>query len=117
MSSKSSHHKKNQATESRLIDDSQIEQRAVQIARDEGRELVEADDRARAREELLAPNETTGDPEVAPELGEEITAWDEAPGSRGTQAPRVVPEDETSIGKELTEKGLRGPHSPRKADQ
>jgi hypothetical protein len=97
MSSKSNHHRKNQAAESRLIDESPIEQRAVQIARDEG------------REKLLAPNETLGDPEVAPELGGDITAWDEAPGDSGHRVERVMPEDEASIGKELVEKGLRGP--------
>jgi hypothetical protein len=113
MSSKSN--RRNQAAESRLIDESEIEQRAVQISRDEGREIVTADDRARAREELLAPNETTGDPEVSAELGGDITAWDEVPGSTGTQAPRIVPEDENSVGKELVEKGLRAPHARRKA--
>jgi hypothetical protein len=109
MSSKSNHHRKNQAAESRLIDESPIEQRAVQIARDEGRETPDSSDRARAREELLAPNETLGDPEVAPELGGDITAWDEAPGDSGHRVERVMPEDEASIGKELVEKGLRGP--------
>jgi hypothetical protein len=111
MSSKSN---RNQAAESRLIDESEIEQRAVQISRDEGRDLVTADDRARAREELLAPNETTGDPEVSAELGGDRSAWD-APGGSGRQVPRVEPEDEKSIGKELTEKGLRGPRETRKA--
>jgi hypothetical protein len=109
MSSKSTRHHHNQAAESRLIDDSQIEQRAVQIARDEGREIPSADDRARAKEELLAPNESLGDPEVSPELGEEITAWDEAPGARGHKIKDIVPDDETSVGKDLVEKGLRGP--------
>jgi hypothetical protein len=105
----SKHNRENQASESRLMDDSKIEQRAMQIARDEGREVPDADDRARAREELLGPNETTGDPEVAPELGEEITAWDEAPGSSGHKVADIIPDDETSIGKDLVENGLRGP--------
>ncbi len=102
--------KKNQAAESRLIDESEIEARAVQIARDEGRDVVNADDRARAREELLAPNENEGAAEVSPELGvAEVTAWDEAPGDSGHKVPRVLPEDETAVGQELIEKGLRGP--------
>lgn len=108
--STSSHHRKNQASESRLLDDSAIEQRAVQIARDEGRETPNESDRHRARKEELAPNETEGDPEVSPELGDrDVTVWDEAPGSSGRQVPKVLPEDEISIGKELTENGLRGP--------
>jgi hypothetical protein len=114
MSSKSIRHRHNQAAESRLLDVSEIEQRAVQIARDEGREIPTSDDRARAREELLAPNESLGDPEVSPELGPEITAWDEAPGSRGKAGEKVRPEDEASIGKELFEKGLRGPRRTRR---
>jgi hypothetical protein len=116
MSTKSNRQKKNQAAESRLLDQSKIEQRAMQIARDEGRGLITADDRARAREELLAPNDNPGDPETAPELGAEgVTAWDEAPGSSGHQVERVAPEDEASVGKELVEKGLRGPHQARKS--
>jgi hypothetical protein len=75
----SSHSKKNRAAESRLLDESAIEQRAMQIARDDGRGLITQDDRARAREELLAPNQNVGDPEVAPELGENVAEWDEAP--------------------------------------
>ena len=110
MSSKSTRHRHNQAEESRLLDGSEIEQRAVQIARDEGRDIPSADDRARAREELLGPNETLGDPEVTPELGgRDLTAWDEAPEDHGHQVKRVRPEDEASIGKELVEKGMRGP--------
>jgi hypothetical protein len=116
MSSKSNRHRHNRSTESRLLDESKIEQRAVQIARDEGREMPTSDDRARAREELLGPNETLGDPEVAPELGKEITAWDEAPESSGRIVEKIGPEDEASIGKELVEKGLRGPRRTRLGD-
>ncbi len=68
------------------------------------------DDRARAGEELLAPNETLGDPEVTPELGgRDLTAWDEAPEDSGHRVEKVRPEDEASVGKELIEKGMRGP--------
>jgi len=110
MSSKSTRHRHNQAEESRLLDHSEIEQRAVQIARDEGRETPDASDRARAREELLAPNETLGDPEVTAEMGAgDITAWDEAPEDSGHMVPKVGLEDENAIGKDLVEKGLRGP--------
>jgi hypothetical protein len=116
MSSKSTRHRHNVAAESRLLDESQIEQRAVQIARDEGREIPTSEDRTRAREELLGPNETLGDPEVTPELGREITAWDEAPESSGRVVEKVGLEDEASIGKELVEKGLRGPRRTRSGE-
>jgi hypothetical protein len=106
--------RKNQAAESRLVDESKIEARALQIARDEGREVVTADDRARAREELLAPNESEGAAETSPELGVgEVTAWDEAPGASGRRVPRVLPEDETAADQELIENGLRAPAPPR----
>jgi monoamine oxidase len=110
MSSKSNGHRAGQAAESRLLDESEIEQRAMRIARLEGRELSTSDDRARAREELLAPEDTG-----APEAGGDVTAWDEAPGTSGRQVPKVKPEDEKSIGKELAEKGIKGPRATRKA--
>jgi hypothetical protein len=110
MSSKTNRHRKNQASESRLLDHSDIEQRALQIARLEGRDEIIDDDRSRAREELLAPNEVREEPEVTPELGsKDVTVWDEAPASSGTKAGKVKPDDEASIGKELIEKGLRYP--------
>ena len=110
VSSKSTRHRHNQADESRLLDHSEIEQRAVQIARDEGRETPGPSDRARAREELLGPNETLGDPEVTPEMGaHDITAWDEAPEDSGHMVAKVGLDDENAIGKDLVEKGLRGP--------
>jgi hypothetical protein len=115
-SAKSRHHRQNKAAESRLIETNPIEERAAEIAGAEGHEPITADDRRRAREELLAPNETPGPPEVGPELGREITAWDEASESSGTRAVRIAPEDEASIGKELVEKGLRGPRQRRRAE-
>ena len=108
--------KRNQAEESRLLNNSEIEQRAMQIARDEGRGIPSADDRARASEELLAPNEEVADPEVTPELGEQIQAWDEAPGESGTKTPDIIPEDNQSVGKDLVEKGMRGPTKNSLAD-
>ena len=110
MSSKSTRHRHNQAEESRLLDHSEIEQRAVQIARDEGRETPDASDRARAREELLGPDETLGDPEVTAEMGAaNITEWDVAPEDSGHMVEKVGLDDENAIGKDLVEKGMRGP--------
>ncbi len=112
MSAKSNRHRQNKHTESRRLNHDLVEQRALQISRIEGHDVITQEDRERAREELFAPNETPDAPEVAAEM-EKITAWDEAPASSGTRAVKVEPEDETSIGKELIEKGLRGPRRTR----
>jgi len=81
----------------------------LQIARMDGREVCNDDDRRAARSELLAPNEVvTEAPEVSPDTAD-VTAWDEAPGSSGHRVKKVEPEDEASVGKDLIEKGLRGP--------
>src|SRR5262245_25042130 len=50
-----------------------------------------------------APTDVT-----APELSEqtkELTAWDEPADARGHEAPRVKPEDETSIAEQLVNEG------------
>ena len=116
MSAKSSRHRRNQKAEARLLDRDPVEQRALQIARMEGREAISQEDRRRAGEELLAPNEARNEPEIAPGMEPQITVWDEAPASSGTRAFKVEPEDEASIGKELVEKGLRGPRRNRQGD-
>jgi len=115
MSAKSKRNKENKKAESRLLDQDPIEQRALQIARDEGRGEISEMDRLRAREELLAPNETIREPELTPGMPE-ITEWDEVPGSSGTRTARVLPEDEASVGKELVEKGFRGPDRTRNGE-
>jgi len=109
MSAKSTRHRHNQKDESRLLDHDPIEQRALQIARSEGRDDISEDDRDRAKSELRAPNDIPVEPEITPGMEPQLTAWDEAPASSGTRSPRVEPEDEASIGKELVEKGLRRP--------
>ncbi|HUB68000.1 MAG TPA: hypothetical protein VL981_11000 [Candidatus Methylacidiphilales bacterium] len=116
MSAKSTRHRRNQKAESSLLDHDLIEQRALQIARNEGRDQISQEDRARAREELLAPNEITGEPEISPDMSPQITAWDEAPASTGKKIEKVEPEDEASIGKELVEKGMRGPRRTRSGE-
>jgi hypothetical protein len=114
MNAKSHRNRQNQKNESRRLDRDLIEQRALQIARMDNRDTINDDDRQRAGDELLAPNETaTEAPEISPDMEPEITAWDEAPASSGQRAPKVVPEDENSIGKDLIEKGLRSPRPVR----
>lgn len=112
MSEKSIRHHHNQQTESRRLDHDLIEQRALQIARDEGRDAIDSSDRTRAKEELLAPNEVDSEaPEITSDMDPRVTAWDESPDSSGKSAVKVPLEDEASVGKELFEKGLRGPRT------
>lgn len=109
MSAKSSRNRRNKKVESRVLDHDLVEQRALQIARDEGRDIITQDDRQRAEEELIAPNEVMAEPEISPDMEPQLTAWDEAPASSGKRAPKVEPDDEASVNKELAEKGLRAP--------
>jgi len=109
MSIKSSRHRQNRKLESARLDRDLIEQRALQIARDEGREEISEDDRNRAEQELLAPNEIVAEPEISPEMEPEVSPWDGAPASTGKRAITVKPDDEANINQELIEKGLRGP--------
>jgi hypothetical protein len=54
-----------------------------------------------------AADETPTDvnpPELNPQT-KNLTAWDEAPTSAGTAAPRVVPDDETSIAEQVVYEG------------
>ena len=44
-------------------------------------------------------------PEVSPET-ENLTKWDEAPGSTGGVVPKVMPEDENAVGEELVDDGV-----------
>jgi len=113
MSTKSKRHHRNKRSESRLLDRDLIEQRALQISRDERRDTISQDDRERAETELYAPNEFQEPPEITPGMEPQVTAWDEAPASAGHQVSKVEPEDEASVGKELIEKGLRAPRRDR----
>jgi hypothetical protein len=78
-----------------------IEKRAAEIARMDGRSHVHAADRSQAREELLHSG-----PPAAPEGDEEVRHWSEAAGSTGHQVPRVLPDDEVSPVEQLINEGL-----------
>ena len=59
-------------------------------------------------EEIQAAADETPTDVTPSELSEqtkELTAWDEPPGASGTEAPRVVPEDEVSIAEQLVNEG------------
>ena len=117
MSSKSTRHRENRAAEAHLLEASVLEQRALQIARSEGRHGINASDRARAEEELLAPNEVVGVPELGSKLGgQEPSPWGQPPGHTGRQAETVRPEDDGNQIRDLVENGMRGPCRSRHAD-
>lgn len=86
-----------------LADDLQLERRARELARIDGRRAPEARDFAQAREELAQAIPDTQPPEGQ----EELQAWDEPLGANGAQAAKVGPEDETSPTELLVEEGLR----------
>jgi hypothetical protein len=117
MSSKSTRHRENRAAEAHLLEASALEQRALQIARSEGRYAITASDRARASEELLAPNEIVSVPEMGSKLGGcEPASWSQPPGSMGRQAETVRPEDDGNPIRDLVENGMRGPCRSRHAE-
>ena len=58
--------------------------------------------------EIEAATDETPTDVTPPELDshtKNLTAWDEAPSASGTAAPRVLPEDETSIAEQLVYEG------------
>jgi hypothetical protein len=57
-----------------------------------------------AAEEITDPGIEPA-PEVNPQT-ENLTKWDEAPGSTGHKAPTVRPEDENAVGEELVDDGV-----------
>jgi hypothetical protein len=86
------------------LSESDLERRAAEIARMDGRSAVNAADRSNAREELLHSG-----PPPAPEADETVhpvRLWSESMGSIGHQAPRIGPEDEESPVEQLFNEGL-----------
>lgn len=81
-----------------------IQQRATEIARMDGRTSPTSADLVRAKDELFAPHV----PE-APEVDGQTSAiqeWDESPDASGHMVARVLPEDEVSATEMLIEEGL-----------
>lgn len=81
-----------------------LEQRALELARTDGRSEANEADRHQALADLLGPSGVST-PEADPEV-EEVTVWDESPDIHGVQTPRVLPEDEANIAVTLVEEGL-----------
>ena len=84
----------------------QLEERAKELAILDNRSIVTDDDRRNARRELLGEAGPGNDAEGADSMVAAVVTWDEAPGSTGTQAPEILPQDEASIGEQLVEEGM-----------
>ena len=83
-----------------------IEQRARELAKIEGRTEPNEVDLESAREDLLTIGQRIEAPETADSFTEDLTAWDESPHATGTHAERFHLEDETPPGELLVEEGI-----------
>ncbi len=86
------------------ISETDIEQRAAEIARMDGRTQAAAQDRLAAREELQHPgpqSESDADEAVAP-----VELWSEAAASYGHRGVNSALEDEQSAGEKLVNEGV-----------
>ena len=83
-----------------------IEQRAVELARIEGRSKPNEVDLEAAREDLLTIGQRIAAPEAADSDTEELTDWDESPDATGVHTERVPLEDERSPVQALIEEGI-----------
>lgn len=87
------------------IGDDAIAQRAIELARMDGRPQASSQDFFHAREELANP----GLP-PAPEADESVRPvekWSMAEASRGHEGPHVEPDDEQSAAEQLVAEGLQ----------
>lgn len=82
------------------IGDDAIEQRAVELARADGRAAVGEQDRWRAREEILHPG-----PPPAPE-GDMVEKWSTAAAARAHRGAQAPLDDEESVPERLVHEGV-----------
>ena len=88
------------------VDNSLVEQRALEIAKTDGRTEANQADRATARTELLGLGNPATPPEAPDPAIEDIVEWDSPVDSNGHRSPKVLPEDEANIAEVLVEEGL-----------
>jgi hypothetical protein len=86
------------------ISNADIERRAAEIARMDGRIDVTDHDRFHARNELSSSGAPP--PDEFDETIANVQAWDESPASHGHRAPRIGPDDEISATETLINEGL-----------
>jgi hypothetical protein len=82
-----------------------VDQRALELARMDGRTEAHEGDRDRAQQEFLGIDDGRA-PEVSESEMENVTSWDEAPEATGVRAPQVRPENEATIGETLVQEGM-----------
>jgi hypothetical protein len=84
-----------------------LAERALEIAKADGRLEANEGDRAKAAAELLPNGEfVPPPPEVDDPALENLTAWDEPLRARGGAVDEMAPLDEANIAEQLVEEGL-----------
>src|SRR5687767_4699819 len=84
-----------------------VERRAAELARTEGRDHVTERDRIRARDELNGPVRAPLPPEAAEPEIESLVSWDEPAGSTGRRIVQQPDTDEPTIAEQLVEEGIQ----------
>lgn len=84
----------------------QVEERAIELAKIDGRASVKVTDadREQARRELTGESTDSFPPE-GPALAN-AASWSEPPGSIGHKTPDLLPDDESTHAERLVEEGL-----------
>ena len=84
-----------------------VERRAAELARTDGRDHVTERDRIRARDELNGPVRAPLPPEAAEPEIEGLVSWDEPAGSTGRRIIQQPDADEPTIAEQLVEEGIQ----------
>ena len=83
-----------------------LEQRALELARMDGRDMWNKGDREAAAAEIGRSWQPASEPElVEPVLGE-LVAWDEPPESHGHAVPRTPLENDENLAEILVQEGI-----------
>ena len=83
-----------------------IERRAAELARSDGRESFTDADLARAAAELAGGSAAPAAPETDATL-EQVTGWDDPPAQAGRRLDPLPLEDEGSISEQLIQEGIQ----------
>lgn len=86
------------------VSDKLLQQRAWDLAQQDGRTEPTNADRAHAFEELTSRSANPA-PEIPPG-DENLTIWNESPDLTGHAVPTFSPEDEAAVSAELTDEGV-----------
>jgi hypothetical protein len=86
------------------VSDKLLQQRAQDLAEQDGRTEPTDADRAHALKELRGPSANRA-PEVPPG-DENLTVWNQSPDLTGHLVPNFLPDDEAEISAELTKEGV-----------